>query len=135
MLSTVLLWLFGREFAGGTTVLLLLLLSTLPEALGVAFSLTTLCQGRIWLYLGCMVLPRDVTRVALAWFLCPRWGAVGLATAYAAGWALALLASLALTALLGLHPEGRRRRELQPETEAMAAEAPPRGLASPPDDP
>ncbi len=111
LLGPWLLRLFGREFAGGQAILALLLLATLPEAMGIAFSLGPLVQGRIWLYLAVMVLPRDAVRVVLAWQLCPRYGAAGLAIAYGAGWALALLTSLVLVAALGLHPSGRSRTE------------------------
>jgi O-antigen/teichoic acid export membrane protein len=133
-LGPMLLRLFGKDFSGSNPVLLILLLSTIPEALGIAFSLAPLCQGRIWLYLGVMVIPRDVTRVALAWYLCPRWGAVGLATAYAIGWGVGLVASLVLMGFLGLHPEGRRGEAIQPEAEGLAPNAPSRGLATPPDE-
>ncbi len=103
-----LLGLFGRSFGEGHRVLLVLMLSTIPEALAAATYQAVLSQAKMWLTLFTISLPRDGAIVLMAYFLLSPYGAVGIAWAYTLGWVLALLALITITTQLGLL--GRRAR-------------------------
>ncbi len=100
--APVLLRAFGPAFADGARVLGLLLFSTVPESLSVAAYQSVQSQGRMWLSLFAVSLPRDGAFVLLALWLVPRAGAEGLAMAYLLSWCLALAAILAIVRRLGL---------------------------------
>jgi hypothetical protein len=72
--------------------------AAIPEATVLALYQLLLSHARIWTAFFAMVLPRDLTIVALAFTLTPTMGATGLAIAYAVGWgvALVLIAIMAL---------------------------------------
>jgi O-antigen/teichoic acid export membrane protein len=87
---------FGHTFGGAYPVLVLLMLGTVSEALGVATYQVISVEEKIWLSLFGIVLPRDVSIVLLSYVLSPRYGALGLAFAHGAGSMLALLACIYL---------------------------------------
>jgi O-antigen/teichoic acid export membrane protein len=82
---------FGRAFGGAYAVLTLLMLATVFEALAVATYQVIHSEGRIWLSLFGIVLPRDLGILLLSYVLSPVYGAVGLAVAHGAGSMLALI--------------------------------------------
>ena len=88
-----LLRLFGREFAGGYGVLLVLMLATLPEGLSVALYQALQSRERLWLALTAVTVPGYAVLAAAAWWWIPTMGAVGLARAYLAGWCVAAVMS------------------------------------------
>jgi O-antigen/teichoic acid export membrane protein len=88
-----LLSLFGRAFEEGYPILLVLIIAMLAEALMLAVYQIVQSQGRIWLSLFIIVLPRDWTIVLLGYMLMPVYGAVGLSVAYAIGCTIALAAT------------------------------------------
>src|SRR5262249_28656848 len=77
-----LLKLFGRSFSEGNPVLLVLILSTIPEALAAATYQTVLSQAKMWATLFTISMPRDGVIVLMAYLLSSPYGAVGLAWAY-----------------------------------------------------
>jgi O-antigen/teichoic acid export membrane protein len=81
---------FGAAFREGYPVLLVLMLATVPEALGAAVYQAILSEGRLWLSFWAIVLPRDLAIVALAYLLAPGWGALGVALAHTMAWTAAL---------------------------------------------
>jgi O-antigen/teichoic acid export membrane protein len=107
-----LLAVFGRSFGEGYPVLLVLLASTLLESLTVAVYQIIQSQGRMWLSLSTVALPRDTLIVLLAAVLTPIYGALGLALAYTLGWGLALLSTTIVTGSLG-------RKALNSESNAV----------------
>ncbi len=100
-LGPALLGLFGREFGAGYPVLLVLMASTLIESLMLATYQIIQSQGRMWLSLFAVALPRDITIALLAYLLAPGHGALGLALAYTSGWGLALVATIVVVSLIG----------------------------------
>lgn len=98
-LGPALLTFFGRDFGEGYPVLLVLMASTLIEALMLATYQIIQSQGRMWLSLFAVALPRDATLVILAYLLTSAYGAVGLALGYAAGWGLALMFTIIVVIL------------------------------------
>lgn len=103
--ASPLLRLFGRSFQDGVPVLLVMLLSTIPEALSLACYQVVQSQGRMWLSLFTLAVPRDVTLVVLAAFMAPAHGALGLAFAFLAGQCVALLANIIVARTIGLGPD------------------------------
>ena len=96
LLGPWLLGVFGRTFGDAYSVLVLLMLATVFEALGAATYQVIHAEGKIWLSLFGIVLPRDLSIVLLSRILSPRYGALGLAAAHSAGWLLALVACICL---------------------------------------
>ena len=99
-----LLRLFGPGFDAAGPALAVLLVAAVVEALAVAVYQIVVSRGSIWASLLGVSLPREVTIVTLAAVLSARYGAVGLATAYAAGWTCALVGILVLVQRLGFTP-------------------------------
>jgi O-antigen/teichoic acid export membrane protein len=99
-----LLRLFGPEFTEGRVVLGIMLVAGIIEAVSAAAYQIVVSHNRIWTSVALVSLPRDATLVGLAALLTPALGAVGLATAYATGWSLALLGVLVIISRLGLGP-------------------------------
>jgi O-antigen/teichoic acid export membrane protein len=89
LLGPWLLTVFGRGFVEGYPVLALLMLSTIPEAVGAATYQVVQAEARIWLSLFAIVLPRDAALAILSYVLSPSYGALGLAAAYTLAWTLA----------------------------------------------
>jgi O-antigen/teichoic acid export membrane protein len=91
---------FGRSFGDGYRVLLVLLASTILEALMLAVYQIIQSQGRMWISLFAVALPRDVMIVLLAYLLTPEYGAVGMALAFTSGSGLALISTILAVILL-----------------------------------
>lgn len=89
-----LLALYGKNFEGGYTTLLLLLLAAIPQAVSTALYQLVQSQGRMWLSFFAIALPRDCAVAGLAYFLIPKSGANGLASAYGLASLVALVSTL-----------------------------------------
>lgn len=96
--------LFGRSFSDGVPVLWLMLLAGLPEALSFACYQAVQSQGRMWLSLFGLSIPRDITLCLLAFVLAPRYGAAGLAGAFLSAQLVSLLAHVIALRFIGLEP-------------------------------
>ena len=101
--------LFGPEFTAAYAVLLLLLLSTVPQTLQDAVYQVIQSRGRMWLSLYFVALPRDVALIVLAYYLTRDYGAFGLATAFTIAWTIALLCTILIVWQLGILPRSRQR--------------------------
>lgn len=77
------LQIFGNDFVDAETVLFVLALSAIPEALSLAASQVVQSSGKMWLSLITIALPRDSAYVIAAFYLIPHYGALGMASAYA----------------------------------------------------
>lgn len=93
---------FGREFVGGMPVLIPLVASVSCDALMQAPYQIVQSRERMWLSFCAIILPRDVLLVACAAWLCPSFGAVGLAWAYAVASFYGLASTSAAAFVLGL---------------------------------
>ena len=102
LLGPELLRLFGRSFKEGYSVLVILLLSTVPQGLALAMSQIVQTQGKLWLFFVAVAIPRDTLIVVLGYLLIPAYGGLGLATAYAIGWTVALLATAGIVFHVGI---------------------------------
>jgi O-antigen/teichoic acid export membrane protein len=85
------LGLFGKSFEEASPVLLILLLSGIIEIVAVSLYQVMQTKKMMWLTLFLVAIPNYVTVVILAYLIAPQLGAMGLAWAYTAGWAIALL--------------------------------------------
>ncbi len=90
-LGPILLGLFGQEFVLGTHVLFVLLAATVLEGIALGPYQIVQSQGKMWLSLLLVALPRDISLAFSAYFLTAQHSAVGLAYAYTAAWGLALV--------------------------------------------
>ena len=90
LLGRWLLLVFGRTFDDANPVLVLLMLGTVFEGLAIAAYLIIHSEGKMWLSLFGIVLPRDLSIVSLSYLLSPAYGARGLAVAQSAGSLVAL---------------------------------------------
>lgn len=81
---------FGKDFVAGHTVLLVLALAAIPEAVALAAYQVVQSQGKMWLSFAAVVVPRDCTNILAAYFLIPPLGAVGMAAAYTIAQMMAL---------------------------------------------
>lgn len=97
-----LLGLYGSDFVPGYSALLVLLVASLVEACTYALTQVLQSNERIWLSVVAVNLPRDLSIAGLAFVLAPRYGAVGAATAYLVGRALACLSVMVLARRIGL---------------------------------
>jgi O-antigen/teichoic acid export membrane protein len=89
----VLFNMFGRNFGDAFPVLRLLLLAAFIEGLAISVYQIIQSQAMIWQSLMFIAIPYCICFVLLAYFLSPRYGAVGLASAYAAAWSINLAAT------------------------------------------
>jgi hypothetical protein len=103
-LGKTILGLFGRDFVEAGTLLDVVILGTIMEGLSIAAYQVVQSSARMWASLVLVSLPRDVLIVTCAWFLVPRWGALGLAMASALSWSVALLMIFLITAKIGVRP-------------------------------
>jgi O-antigen/teichoic acid export membrane protein len=106
LLADFVLALFGPGFLAGRMLLLVLLLSTLPEVLAATIYQLVQSRGRMWHSLLLIALPRDVGYVALTSVLLSAWGLRGTAAAYLAAQILGLVLTVAvvrLTASSSIH--------------------------------
>ena len=104
----LLLW-FGPAFTAGYTALLLLMAVTIPESASTALFQIIQSRERIWWSVGAVAIPCYGTLVAVAWWLTPSYGAVGLAWAHLAAWIVALSANCVIVSRLGVHLPGTSR--------------------------
>ena len=100
LLGPQLLSMFGRDFRSGYSVLLVLLLASLFEAGALAAYQPLQSEGRMWLSMFAVALPRDALLVALAWLLAPGHGALGLGVAQATSGGVSLIATATIAAVL-----------------------------------
>jgi O-antigen/teichoic acid export membrane protein len=92
ILSPWIMKVYGNDFHDGWLVMSLLLLAAVLSALSNVFGQTIASSGRMWIGLTLNSL-WAASFILMAWLLCPIQGAVGLATAYAASYAVHALAS------------------------------------------
>jgi len=97
-----LLRLFGKDFCGGYTILLIMLGAAIPQALALAILQHLQSQERMWFSFFAVILPRDLLLVGLAYVWIPRSGAFGLAGACGLAWTVSLLAAVGVTSRAGL---------------------------------
>jgi O-antigen/teichoic acid export membrane protein len=97
-----LLGLFGPTFREGHGVLIVLLISLVPESLAIACHQAIQSQARMWLSLVAVSLPRDLAMVLGAYVFIPSHGAIGLAWAYTLAWTMAFLAIAGIVVYTGL---------------------------------
>jgi O-antigen/teichoic acid export membrane protein len=88
------LGLYGPEFQAGRLVLVVLLVSVLPEMLSMSFYQLIQAAGRMWHSLFLIAIPRDVLYFVLAAMLVPAHGAIAAAYAYLIAHAVGLAATL-----------------------------------------
>lgn len=96
------LGLYGPGFADGRTLLIILLVSAIPELLGSTVYQVVQSKGRMWHSLLMVALPRDLSYVALAVMLISSHALQGAGLAYLAaqGLGAALTIALARSALV-----------------------------------
>jgi O-antigen/teichoic acid export membrane protein len=107
LLGSKLLRLYGENFGEAYSVLVILLFSSLIEALAIAIYQIIQTKERIWASLFAIALPNYGSFVLLAYFLAPLYGANGLAWAFMIGWGLALLIISLLVWRFGLDFESK----------------------------
>ena len=94
--SSQVLGLYGPEFKDGQGLLLVLLLSVIPEVIGVTAYQLVQSSGRMWRSLFFIVAPRDLLYLAMAAWALPQWGLVGAGWAYFIAYSLGCIATLAV---------------------------------------
>lgn len=109
LLGPWLLSAFGKDFKEAYPVLLVIILVAVVEGITQASYQIIQSQEKMWLSFWAIAVPRDGAIVVLAYFLTPRYGALGLAWAYAAAWLLALVVVNILIYRIGLMPNGTRK--------------------------
>ena len=82
LLRNYILKYYGNGFTDGANVLLVLLVSTIPESLYLAFYQQINAHGRMWLSLFGVVIPWQTAFAIFFIILVPKYGALGLAFAY-----------------------------------------------------
>lgn len=95
-LSSPVLGLYGHGFKEGQGLLLVLLLSVIPEVVGVTAYQLVQSSGRMWQSLFLIVAPRDLLYLATAAWALPQWGLVGAGWAYLTAYTLGCAATLAV---------------------------------------
>jgi len=101
LLGRWILGIFGADFQAGYAILVILALSTIPETLQIAIYQVIQSRGRMWLSLYGIAIPRDLSMVAMAYYLTRDHGASGLAVAYTGAWSIALLCTALIVWKLG----------------------------------
>lgn len=101
-LGAPLLHMFGHNFSMGYSILLILMLSTVPEVLAIAGAQVIQSQEKMWHSLLIVAIPRDVLMVSLAYVVVPVYGADGLAWSYSVSWIVALAAVMTMVRKIGL---------------------------------
>ena len=95
---------FGKSFGDAYPVLLLLLLAASFEVLFQAMYQLVQTNEKMWHSFVMVVIPRDGSIAILAFLLAPRFGVVGLASAYAAAWGLGTILVSVLALRIRLLP-------------------------------
>jgi O-antigen/teichoic acid export membrane protein len=100
------LQIFGDQYSGGYTVLVVMALSTIPEALGIAFRQRINANRLIWSWFLCVVLPWQTVEFGFSLWAIPKYGAMGAAISYGAGAVVFALSSwiLCLTKVVHYEP-------------------------------
>jgi len=96
ILGPGILRLFGKDFRGGYSILIVLLAASIPQGIALALVQIIQSQGEMWRFLGFVAIPRDCLMVGLGGVLISRYGAKGAATAYLTAWIVAALATASL---------------------------------------
>lgn len=102
---------YGRDFASGRWVLVLLLASVLPEMLATTFYQLIQSAGRMWYSLFLIAIPRDLIYLGLALLFLPIYGLTAAAAAYLAAHAVGLVTTLGVArrfAPAAVWPQGRQ---------------------------
>ena len=86
--------LYGSDFSSGRWVLVLLLASILPEVLATSLDQLIQSAGRMWYTFFLIVIPRDLSYLALSALLLTSQGVIAVASAYLAAQVLSLCATL-----------------------------------------
>jgi O-antigen/teichoic acid export membrane protein len=102
LLGRPLLRVFGTRFVEAYPVLVLLMLSTIPESAGFAAYQVIQSNSRMWVSLFAIAMPRDILFVTLSYVLAPRYGALGLALAYLIALTVAALLVSIVASSVGL---------------------------------
>jgi O-antigen/teichoic acid export membrane protein len=95
---------YGKSFVSGAAVLWILLGGVVPESITMALYQVVQSREKMWYGMKHVVLPRDLSMPALAVFLVPIYGAVGLALAYTGSRIIGLVATIVAVARLGVSP-------------------------------
>lgn len=95
-LSEPVLMLYGSSFVEGRSLLLILMLSVLPEIAGLTAYQLVQSAGRMWRSLFFIVGPRDLAYLGLAAILIPTYGLVGAGGAYALAQLYSCMATVAV---------------------------------------
>jgi O-antigen/teichoic acid export membrane protein len=93
---------FGKDFRVGFPVLLVLLIAAVVESITGSLYQVVQAESRMWSSIFVIMLPRDLLIVLISYHLVPRMGALGLATAYTAGWSMACIATAIFAARIGI---------------------------------
>jgi O-antigen/teichoic acid export membrane protein len=107
-----LLHLYGRDFAGARTVLLLLACSSVLETIGIGAYQLVQAREKMWLSLFTIAFPRDALLVIVTWRLAAAFGALGLAMAWTLGWAVCTTATFVVAYNLGLEVRSSQKRHI-----------------------
>lgn len=91
LFGKTILMLFGKDFQHAYPVILVLLLSAIPEALSMSLFQIIQAEERMWFGFFGVIVPRELALVTLAYFLTPSLGATGLAISYGVAWTLAAI--------------------------------------------
>jgi len=105
LVGPFLLKLFGREFAGGYSVLLVLMAATVPESVANAMIQLVHSRERSWLALRWVTIPGFGMLVVAAWLLTAIAGALGLAWSYVIAWVTVLVCTSIVVSRLGVRPD------------------------------
>ncbi len=89
-LSEPLLHLYGREFGDGQWLLIILLVSVIPESLAMSTYQLIQSAGRMWYSLFAIVIPRDLSYVTLSVVVISKLGLLGAGLSYLIAWITAL---------------------------------------------
>lgn len=98
---------FGRNFSAAYPVLVMLVMAAIPESLTLGLYQHVQAQGRMWLSLLAIVIPRETTLVVGSFLLTPEYGARGLAASYLAASVVGLACTAGTTALMNRSPRAK----------------------------
>lgn len=103
--ATFVLSLYGPTFSVGSTLLILLMASTVPEVIAASAYQIVQSNGRMWASLLFVVIPRDLGYVALCVMLLPLLRIQGAGIAYLAAQAFSALAVIAIASSRAPDPQ------------------------------
>lgn len=116
LLRPLALAIYGATFESGGGTLVILLASTVPEALSMATYQIMVSHERMWTSLWSVSWPRDSTIVVLTYLLAPAMGARGMATAYVVGTTIALLTTAFWAQRIGIAATAKSSLSPRPST-------------------